>query len=159
LVAKKKLAIIVSIILLASLSTVGALYYGTNLIRPMYSPPNTLVLQMTSISMEPAIRQGNYILVDKNVMPSDLNTNYPNSDIIVFNSPSSINTGYIASRIVSVQNINGTLYFQTKCDNNGSDKWPIPVSPQEYDSRTLWSTGIGVSQDLVVGKVVDSNYK
>jgi signal peptidase I len=157
--AKKKLAIIVSIILLASLGTVGALYYGTNLIRPLTSPPNTLVLQMTSASMEPAIKEGNYILVDKSISPSDLNTNYPNSDIIVFLNPSASNMGYMASRIVSVQNINGTLYFQTKCDGNGGDKWPNIPGPQEYDSRTLWNSGQGIPQDLVVGKVVDTNYK
>ncbi len=33
-------------------------------------------------------------------------------------------------------------------------KWPSPPSAGDYDSHTLWQTGQGVPQDLVIGKVV-----
>jgi signal peptidase I len=157
LVAKKKLAIIISVILLVSLSSTGALYFGTNIIRPFASPPNTIVLKFISTSMEPAIHEGNYILVDKNI-DLELKTSYPNSDIIVFKNPTNPHMTYLASRIVSMEKINGTLYFQTKADSNGQ-KWPAMPSPSDYDSNTIWHTGIGVSQDLVIGKVVNANYK
>jgi hypothetical protein len=47
------------------------------------------------------------------------------------------------------------LYFQTKGDGNGG-KWPAVPSPSEYDSVQLWHTGggVGVSESMVVGKVV-----
>jgi signal peptidase I len=98
---------------------------------------------------------GDIILI-QGVNPADLNTNYPNSDIIVYENPTDPSATPIVHRIVAVENINGTLYFQTKGDGNGGDgyKWPTVPSVGEYDSHTLWTTGEGVPQDLVVGKVV-----
>ncbi len=96
---------------------------------------------------------GDIIIIQK-VNPADLNTNYPNSDIIVYQNPNSPDNTPIVHRIVATYEINGTLYFQTKGDGNSGDKWPAPVSPQEYDSHTLWTTGQGVPQDMVIGKVV-----
>ena len=49
--------------------------------------------------------------------------------------------------------VNGTWYFQTKGDGNGMN-WPTTPTSSEYDSHTLWSTGVGVPEDLVLGKVV-----
>jgi signal peptidase I len=94
------------------------------------------------------------IIVIQKVNPEDLNTNYPNSDIIVYENPTDPTSTPIVHRIAAVDNINGTLYFQTKGDGNSATKWPNVPSPQQYDSRTLWSSGQGVSQDLVIGKVV-----
>ena len=94
------------------------------------------------------------IIIIQQVNPADLNANYPNSDIIVYENPTDPTTTPIVHRIVEKCELNGTLYFQTKGDGNGN-KWPNPPSPQEYDSRTLWNNnGQGVPQNHVIGKVV-----
>jgi signal peptidase I len=92
------------------------------------------------------------LIIVQGVSPADLNTNYPNSDIIVFHQPDNPDE-LIVHRIVAVDDINGTLYFRTKGDGNSAVKWPNTPSPSEYDP---WQTnGVpGVRQDLVVGKVV-----
>jgi signal peptidase I len=95
---------------------------------------------------------GDIIIIQK-VNPADLNANYPNSDIIVYENPTDPTATPIVHRIVATYEENGTLYFQTKGDGNGA-KWPAVPSSQEYDSRTLWSTGQGVPQNHVIGKVV-----
>jgi len=156
LVAKKKLAILVLIVLLASLGAAVAMLYETNIIPPLISPPNTMVLKVASASMEPTIKQGNYILVNTSVKPSDINTNYPNSDIIVFRNPLDPSSGYIAHRVISATVVNGTVYFMTKGDANGN---PYPQTPQTGLDPWDYNTPPGVSQDLVVGKVVNTNYK
>ena len=94
------------------------------------------------------------IIVIQKINPADLNTNYPNSDIIVYENPTDPTSTPIVHRIVKVDNINGTLYFQTKGDGNSATKWPNPISSQQYDSNTLWNTGQGVPQNLVIGRVV-----
>ena len=96
---------------------------------------------------------GDIIIIQK-VNPADLNSNYPNSDIIVYENPTDPTSTPIVHRIVTTNEVNGTIYFQTKGDGNSGDKWPDTPSPQEYDSHTLWSTGEGVPQNLVIGKVV-----
>ena len=56
------------------------------------------------------------------VNPKDLNTNYPDSDIIVFHDP--LNPSQlIVHRIIGTTEVNGTIYFSTKGDGNGN-KWP-----------------------------------
>ena len=100
---------------------------------------------------ERTLHKGDLIIV-QGVNPRDLNTNYPDSDIIVFHEPSDPDD-LIVHRIVAVDEINGTLYFRTKGDGNSHIKWPDMPSPSEYDP---WATdGVdGVREDLVVGKVV-----
>ena len=93
------------------------------------------------------------IIIIQGVNPTDLNTNYPNSDIIVYENPTDPTATPIVHRIVAVQNISGTLYFQTKGDGN-EGRWPGVPPVSQYDSNTLWNTGQGVPQNLVVGKVV-----
>jgi signal peptidase I len=93
------------------------------------------------------------IIIIQAVKPEDLNTNYPNSDIIVYENPTNPTATPIVHRIVAVENKGGILYFQTKGDGNGQ-KWPATPSPTEYDSRTLWGTGQGVPENLVIGRVV-----
>jgi signal peptidase I len=97
------------------------------------------------------LHKGDLIIV-QGVNPQDLNTNYPNSDIIVFHNPSDPDE-LIVHRIVAVDEVNGTLYFRTKGDGNSAVKWPDIPTTKEYDP---WKTnGVdGVRQDLVVGKVV-----
>jgi signal peptidase I len=100
------------------------------------------------------LHTGDLIIVQY-VNPKDLNTNYPNSDVIVYLNPDDPTATPIVHRIITVNKINGTLYFQTKGDGNG-DKWPAFPSPLEYDSVQLWHTGggVGVPQSMVEGKVV-----
>jgi signal peptidase I len=94
------------------------------------------------------------IIIIQGVNPKDLNTNYPNSDIIVYQKPDDPSDTPIVHRIVAVDNINGTLYFQTKGDGN-EQKWPAIPSPSMYDSNTIYNGhGQGVPQNLVEGKVI-----
>ncbi|MCL4430556.1 MAG: hypothetical protein M1167_07360 [Chloroflexi bacterium] len=89
---------------------------------------------------------GDIIIIQK-VNPADLNANYPNSDIIVYKNPNGVTP--IVHRIVSEQEINGTLYFKTKGDGNGPITWP--AVPNYYDNIP---DSRGVPQDLVEGKVI-----
>lgn len=92
------------------------------------------------------------IIIVEGVNPKDLNTNYPNSDIIVFHDPDDPSM-LIVHRIIAVEDINGTLYFQTKGDGNGNnDYWPAKVTsgqdPWDFQNPP------GVPANMVVGKVV-----
>jgi signal peptidase I len=94
------------------------------------------------------------IIIIQGVNPKDLNTNYPKSDIIVYQKPDGPSDTPIVHRIVVVDNINGTLYFQTKGDGN-EQKWPAIPPPSMYDSNTIYDGhGQGVPQNLVEGKVI-----
>ena len=96
------------------------------------------------------------IIIVQRVDPKDLNTNYPNSDIIVYQVPDDpIAKTPIVHRIVAVNNVNGTLYFQTKGDGNPSVVWPKVPPSSDYDSANgIYNTSPkGVPQDLVLGKV------
>jgi hypothetical protein len=93
------------------------------------------------------------IIIIQGVDPNDLNTNYPNSDIIVYQNPWFPNDpdAKIVHRIVGKEVINGTLYFYTKGDGNGAteaDKWPNTPDRSEYDP---WNP---VPANLIYGKVV-----
>lgn len=88
------------------------------------------------------------IIVIQSVNPAELNANYPNSDIIVYNVYSS--DVPIVHRIVAKEQINGTWYFYTKGDANGWNKWPATPSPAEYDT---WAPS-PIPQDMIIGKVV-----
>ena len=97
------------------------------------------------------------VVVIQGVDPKDLNTNYPNSDIIVFHKPSNPDE-LIVHRIVGNMTIDGKLYFFTKGDGNSPpDTWPTVPQTNDYD---FWINGNAsipqgaVSQDLVEGKVV-----
>ncbi|MCW4002868.1 MAG: hypothetical protein NWE95_03020 [Candidatus Bathyarchaeota archaeon] len=98
------------------------------------------------------LHEGDIIII-QGVDAKDLNTNYPDSDIIVYRNPANPSGTPIVHRIVSGEEINGTFYFQTKGDGNDTP-WPAVPSSDEYDSNRFWRTGQGVSQDLVVGRVV-----
>lgn len=89
------------------------------------------------------------LIIIQGVNPADLNANYPNSDIIVFHKPTNPEE-LIVHRIISKQEINGTLYFKTKGDGNGN-KWP---STPEYGIDEWEGYPYGVPQNLVLGKVI-----
>ena len=99
---------------------------------------------------------GDLIFIQK-LNPQEYTTNYPCSDIIVFQKPGSpINSNFdtLVSRIITVYtDSTGMLHFQTKGDGLGT-KFPATPSESEYDSHTFWTTGEGVSQDLLYGRVV-----
>lgn len=90
------------------------------------------------------------IIIVQGVNPKDLKTDYPNSDIIVFHDPYDPSM-LIVHRIIAVEDVNGTLYFQTKGDGNGNF-WPqTPTSGLDpWDGNNP----PGVPQNLVVGKVI-----
>jgi signal peptidase I len=156
MIAKKKLAVILLIVLIASVGSVAAVYYGTNMIPPSFPVgKNQIVLKYGSASMEPTIKEGSYILIDKDINPADLNTNYPNSDIIVFHDPLDPNL-LLGHRIINLTVVNGTMYFLTKGDANGN---PYPQTPQSGLDTWDYNTPPGVPKDMVVGKVVNTNYK
>ena len=107
---------------------------------------NYQMVTMSSASMEPAIMQGSFVLVDPNVNPADLNANYPDSDIILFHNPDDPSQ-LIVHRIVAEVEINGATCFYTKADANGV-KYPAVPNSSDYDR---WGA---ISPDFVVGKVV-----
>ena len=90
------------------------------------------------------------IIIVQGVNPKNLNTNYPNSNIIVFHSPDDYNT-LIVHRIIGTGVYNGTTYYLTKGDGNGNF-WPqTPTSgldPWDYNNPP------GVPSSYIVGVVV-----
>jgi hypothetical protein len=98
------------------------------------------------------------IIIIQGVDPKTLNTAYPNSDIIVYNDPTSSDPTDppIVHRIVGSYTENGTIYFYTKGDGNPGEVWPNPVPSSDYDSNRVWdvNTGKGVPSNLVEGKVI-----
>jgi signal peptidase I len=90
------------------------------------------------------------LIIVQGVDPTDLNTDYPNSDIIVFHKPENPDE-LIVHRIVAEEERNSTLYFYTKGDGNSRVKWPEIPQPSDYDP---WNDRKGVPENLVVGKVV-----
>jgi len=90
------------------------------------------------------------LIIVQGVNPADLSADYPNSDIIVFHKPGDPEE-LIVHRIVAKEERDGALYFYTKGDGNGVNKWPITPPNSEYDP---WNDRQGVPEDLVVGKVI-----
>ena len=90
------------------------------------------------------------IIIVQGVNSKDLNTNYPNSDIIVFHSPSDPSM-LIVHRIVGTEVVNGTTYYLTKGDGNGN---PWPQTPQTGFDPWDSNSPPGVPQSMVVGRVV-----
>ncbi len=144
------------------IAIVLGLFFGTQLV--LDTPYPTLTVETGSMCIpydgdcdgwshpfERTLHVGDLLIV-QGVDPATLNADYPISDIIVFHEPGNSNR-LIVHRIVAVQNINGTLYFQTKGDGNSGPTylWPAVPSVSEYDK---WSGGHGVSEALVVGKVI-----
>ncbi len=100
----------------------------------------------------PTLHRGDFIIIEK-VDPKTINANYPSSDIIVYRRPDNPDDTPVVHRVVAEYEENGVLYFQTKGDGN-NNPYPNVPSPSDYDSNKLWHTGKGVSEDMVLGKVV-----
>jgi len=90
------------------------------------------------------------IIIVQGVNPKDLNTNYPNSDIIVFHSPYDPSM-LIVHRIIGTKVVNGTTYYLTKGDGNGN---PWPQTPRTDLDPWDSNNPPGVPQSMVVGRVV-----
>ncbi len=137
-------------------------FYGSQLV--LNTPYPTLIVETGSMCIPCAASCDGWLhpfsrtlhigdlLIIQGLKVSEINTNYPDSDIIVFHKPGDYET-LVVHRIVTVQEKNGTLFFQTKGDGNVgiSGCWPSQPSVSEYDP---WSGGKGVPEDLIVGKVV-----
>ena len=92
------------------------------------------------------------IIIIQGVNPKDLNTHYPNSDIIVFHDPSpGLYNTLIVHRIVSTVVVNGTTYFLTKGDGNGN---PWPQTPTSGLDQWDSNSPPGVPSSYIVGRVV-----
>ncbi len=96
---------------------------------------------------ERTLHKGDLIII-QGVDADSLTSAYPNSDIIVYQDP---RYPYdpnekIVHRILYKQEINGTLYFYTKGDGNGFNKWPNNTTESDP-----WSP---IPENLIYGKVV-----
>ncbi len=102
----------------------------------------------------PTLHTGDIIVV-QGIDPKELKTNYPYSDIIVYEKPNDPKDTPIVHRIVASYEENGTLYFQTKGDGNDTP-YPAAVNSSEYDSNRgiIFTCGRGVPANLVEGKVI-----
>jgi signal peptidase I len=105
-----------------------------------------------SHAFSPTLHIGDIIIIE-GVNPDTISADYPNSDIIVYQNPTNPTATPIVHRVVAKYQVDDVWYFQTKGDGNGTP-YPEAVSSSEYDSNTLWHTGQGVPQNLVLGKVV-----
>lgn len=103
------------------------------------------------------------LIIIQGVNPSDLKTDYPDSDIIVFQNPiipADDSHANIVHRIVSIEEAEGTLYFHTKGDGNGyPNVWLNPVTrgidPWISNPSDPTSTYEGaISEKYVYGKVI-----
>ena len=92
------------------------------------------------------------IIIIQQINPADLNANYPNSDIIVYENPQAQSATPIVHRIVAKYELNGTIYFETKGDGNGKNgqryrhlKNTIPtpsgtITGREYPRSGYWQS-------------------
>ena len=62
----------------------------------------------------------------------------------------------IVHLVIRATAVNGTMYFMAKGGGNSN---PYPQTPQNGLDAWDYNMPPGVSQDLVVGKVVNTNYK
>ena len=90
------------------------------------------------------------LIIVQGTEPINLKSDYPDSDIIIFKKPTDPDE-LIVHRIVEKEERDGKIFFFTKGDGNSNTKWPDIPTSSEYDP---WNQGNGISEDLVVGKVV-----
>jgi hypothetical protein len=111
-------------------------------------------------AFEPTLHVGDLIVV-QGVDASNVGSEYPNSDILVFHFPQSDSTqsgGLVVARVVAEEERNGIVYFRTKGDGLGVDTWPEVPSVSECDQwrdyRENYTWNGMISEKLLVGKVV-----
>jgi signal peptidase I len=160
-----------AIVIVVIVGIIFGLWFGGQLVLNTKIPPALAVVSgsmcityddkcngwlAASQPFDRTLHRGDLIII-QGVDPQSLNTNYPNSDIIVFHRPDNPSE-LIVHRIVATTTINGTLYFFTKGDGNSPpDTWPKVPQTYEYDP---WISNVptvpqgAVSQNLIEGKVV-----
>ncbi|MCA1055230.1 signal peptidase I [Rossellomorea aquimaris] len=80
------------------------------------------VKSVLSGSMEPSIRTGSIIAIEKTIDP----TKYKKGDVLTFKSIDDPNT-LITHRVIEVKTIDSQIHYVTKGDNNdANDREPIP---------------------------------
>ena len=72
------------------------------------------------------------LIIVQGTDPTNLKSDYPDSDIIVFKKPSDTDE-LIVHRIIDKEDRDGKIYFFTKGDGNSNTKWPNIPSSSEYD--------------------------
>ncbi len=155
-----------TIVILLIVTVVFGFWYGSQAILNTSIPPALAVvsgsMDTTSDGRSPGwthpfsrtLQIGDLIII-QGVDPDTLNTNYPNSDIIVFHRPDNPSE-LIVHRIVSSTIIDNKLYFFTKGDGNPPVIWPESQEGM-YDKWINSNSNIpigAINQDLVVGKVI-----
>ena len=109
----------------------------------------------------PTLHIGDLLIV-QGIDANSVNFQYPNSDIIVFHAPKQDFYGeerLIITRVVDKWEENGIIYFRTKSDGSGSDRWPEMPEASKCD---YWNDCRGknytlngmISDKLLVSKVV-----
>ena len=108
----------------------------------------------------PTLHVGDLIFV-QGINPENVNSDYPDSDILVFYSPKqnpNDEDKLIITRVVEKQKVNGILYFLTKSDGKGKHKWPKKPDMTEcdywLDYRENYAYNGMISEKLLVGKVI-----
>ncbi len=154
------------VVILLIVTVVFGFWYGSQAVLNTSIPPALAVVSgsMDTISNDETsgwthpfsrtLQVGDLIII-KGVKPYELNTDYPNSDIIVFHRPDNPRE-LIVHRIVSSTTIDGKLYFFTKGDGNRPVIWPESQEGM-YDKWVNNNASIpigAVSQDFVEGKVI-----
>jgi hypothetical protein len=108
------------------------------------------------------------VLIIQGLNPADYNSNYPDSDIIVFHPPGSSDPNFlVVHRLTSEKVEDEVYYFYVKGDGNPPDKWPAPAEPYAIDSSWYYKPDIrawyashpevpegAIPEEFVVGKVI-----
>ncbi|MEM2118240.1 MAG: hypothetical protein QW386_04395 [Candidatus Bathyarchaeia archaeon] len=166
---KRRLLKIVILLLVLVVGLLGfwfALKFALNTEKPLFlvSSGDMCTVQGScdgfTHPFEHTLHRGDVIVV-QGANAENVNSEYPNSDIVVFRAPyagPSQESGLVITRVVAKIEVDGVVYFQTKSDGKGIHKWPEPLSEMEYD---VWSDYAGnytwngmISEKLLVGKVI-----
>lgn len=109
---------------------------------------------------EPTLHVGDLIVV-QGVDARSVEVAYPNSDVIVFHIPKQNSyqiDELIITRVVVKEERDGTVYFRTKSDGEGTHIWPETPDTSEcdrwYDYRKNYTRNDMISEKLLVGKVI-----
>lgn len=101
------------------------------------------------------------LVVVQGVDARSVEDEYPNSDVIVFHMPklnSYEKDALIIARVVVKEERDGTVYFRTKSDGEGTNIWPetpdISECERWYDYRKNYTWNSMISEELLVGKVI-----
>lgn len=103
---------------------------------------------------EHTLHVGDLVLIE-GVNASNLNVNYPDSDVIAFYNPAA-STEIVFRRIVN-STINGDVFFYAKGDGNAAADWPAVSDSYVHDvwiSSNASTPMEPISQDMILGKVV-----